>query len=151
MRVGNCCLTAVSLLLVASRHSQLRPVALSCADLTETRLAHRSLERGNFSGADLRQADLQHCNLRRADLSHACLQGADLRGADLQGVNLRCANLIAANLRGARLDGVDFAGAAFSQETRWPAGFVPAEHGIRGPGTGSPVLHFTFTRLTAAR
>jgi hypothetical protein len=91
------------------------PIDLSGAALGALDLAGSSLAGAVLRATDLRGAQLRHARLRGADLRHA-----DLRGADLQ----------AADLREACLDGAKLSGATGSA-TRWPDGFVPADHGVR--------------------
>jgi hypothetical protein len=64
----------------------------------------------------LEGADLSHMNLRGFDLSAANLRYADLRGADLRGASLFTAVMD---------------GAVYDEETRWPVGFDPEQHGAR--------------------
>ncbi|MCO4763913.1 MAG: pentapeptide repeat-containing protein [Myxococcales bacterium] len=87
----------------------------------KAKLAGRVLRRAQLAGMDLRGVDLRRADLRRARLLGVQLQGADLRGALLHGADLRQARLNGAKLQGARYDSA----------TRWPAGFVPADHGAK--------------------
>lgn len=100
---------------VLARHSWSGPIDLSGAAL---------------GALDLTGASLAGAALRTTDLGGAQLRHAQLRGADLREANLRGANLQAADLREARLEGAKLSGATGSG-TRWPDGFVPADHGIR--------------------
>lgn len=84
------------------------------ADLSGARLAGAVLP-----GSKLAKVNLKGADLSRADLTHAVLAGADLQGAKLQGANLTAADLANVNLTGALYD----------SQTRWPQGFVPAQHG----------------------
>jgi hypothetical protein len=81
-------------------------------------------------GLDLSQADLQGTNLAKADLSWANLNRADLTGANLTGAQLFEADLRAANLTGAELADASLTDARYNRETRWPAGFDPAQAGV---------------------
>lgn len=90
----------------------------------------------DFTGSILAGIDLSSARLPRSRL-----EGVDLGGANLQNTVMRGANLCKANLRGAQLRGADFrethfdevslSGATADTTTRWPAGFVPADHGVR--------------------
>jgi hypothetical protein len=73
-------------------------------------LAHRV----GLRGRNLRGADLAGAFLQDVDLSDADLRNADLRGADLRGAHLR---------------GADLTGARYDENTCWPEGFEPRQHG----------------------
>lgn len=90
-------------------------------DLAGTRLA----------GARLPAAWLTNAVLTGTDLSDATLRGAVLKGADLRCADLRRADLSGADLRAATLAGARLSAAVADASTRWPGGFVPAEHGVR--------------------
>jgi Pentapeptide repeats (8 copies) len=89
---------------------------------------------------DLTDAHLKGVQLRNAQLANARLNGVNLSEAHLTGANLSETDLTGADLRKADLKGVDFrntsltdtrmSGAHASAATRWPNGFVPADHGI---------------------
>jgi hypothetical protein len=100
----------------------------------------------HFSHADLSETNLARISLIATDLSHATLAGATLVYTKLELVNLRRASLASADLAratllncflngadlsGASLTGLDLSGAMYDDETRWPEGFDPAEHGAR--------------------
>lgn len=101
----------------------------------------------NFEYLALPDADLSGFDLKGADLSYADLSGSDLsrtnfRGADLSYANLGKANLSEADLRGAMLIGTDLRSATLTktlfqaadydpQETQFPAGFDPKQHGLK--------------------
>jgi hypothetical protein len=90
-------------------------------DLTGTRL----------TGARLHAARLVNAVLVGTDLSDATLCGAVLKGADLRRADLRRADLSGVDLRAATLTEARLSAAVADAATRWPAGFVPAEHGVR--------------------
>jgi uncharacterized protein YjbI with pentapeptide repeats len=73
--------------------------------------AGMNLQGTNMSGAIMRNANLRGANLRSADLSGAQLQGSDLSGMILDGATR-------------------FAGATYSDATRFPEDFNPARHGL---------------------
>ena len=98
------------------------PVSLSGFDLTRVELQGTSL-RGNFAGADLRQArmgnsdfrgaDLTRVDLRKADLSVSVMSGTKFRGADLRDTFfMQCVvqdcDFAGADLRGANLSSTVF-------------------------------------------
>lgn len=92
--------------------------------------------RVDLSGARLAEARLPGARLAGAvlvgtDLSGAVLRGANLRRADLGQADLRRAELSGADLREATLAGARFSAASADAATRWPAGFVPSDHGVR--------------------
>ncbi|MFC0434281.1 pentapeptide repeat-containing protein [Kutzneria buriramensis] len=84
-----------------------------------------------LTGARLPTARLANAFLAGTDLSDTTLRGAVLRGADLSDADLRRADLSAADLREATLAGARLSAAVADASTRWPDGFVPAEHGVR--------------------
>ncbi|UJW36925.1 pentapeptide repeat-containing protein (plasmid) [Saccharothrix sp. AJ9571] len=84
-----------------------------------------------LSGARLPGARLGDAVLSGADLSDANLRGAVLRGADLSKTDLRRADVSGADLRAANLADTLLSAATADAKTRWPAGFVPAEQGVR--------------------
>lgn len=90
-------------------------------DLAGTRLA----------GVRLPAARLANAVLTDTNLSEATLRGAVLRGADLSRADLRKADLSGADLRDATLTDARLSAAVADKATRWPDGFVPAEHGVR--------------------
>jgi pentapeptide repeat protein len=90
-------------------------------DLAGIRLADARLSAARLADAALAGTRLSNANLRSAVLTGADLSGADLRHADMSGADLRAANLTGARLSAAVADA----------STRWPDGFVPAEHGVR--------------------
>jgi len=104
----------------------LRALALSSIDLRKADLFGADLR-----GADLFGADLRGAHLFGADLRGAHLEGAHLEGAHLRGAHLRGAHLEGAHLRGAHLEGAHLEGAFCDSQTRFPAGFEPAEVGMR--------------------
>jgi hypothetical protein len=75
-------------------------------------------------------AELHGVNLRGARLYHAVLFRANLAGADLTGADLRNAELSGADLRGANLTSTQLFGINYDEETRWPEGFDPRQHGL---------------------
>jgi uncharacterized protein YjbI with pentapeptide repeats len=82
--------------------------------------------RADFQGAILREADLRGANLRKANLT-----GVDLTGARLGVSNIASrTQLQGATLIDAKVSGADFTGAEYDSNTRFPAGFLPAEHGM---------------------
>jgi uncharacterized protein YjbI with pentapeptide repeats len=114
-----------------------------------------------LAGSRLQRAFFSRADLSNADLSYAVLDGANFRGASLRGANLTGASFLAfrdrserpstdwarlfgkaaapadfrdADLEGAVLDGANFASAVYDCETRWPAGFDPAAHGLINEG-----------------
>ncbi len=101
-------------------------VNLSEADLPNTLLTSKQLERANFSGANMRSslidivflnaalligANLSGAYVGDAELSGANLSDANLRGSLLSKVKLSCADLRGADLCGAILNRVDLRGA----------------------------------------
>src|SRR5260370_1101799 len=106
------------------------PVLISMAGFL-ARLSRAILIDADLTGADLRGADLRGATLRWATLEQTNLRGADLEGADLEGADLERANLIRANLQGANLTGANLTNAEYGQDTRWPAGFDPQQHGAK--------------------
>jgi hypothetical protein len=79
------------------------------SDLRGKTLTGLRLVNANLFGADLRGAIVGRVDMTRAELRHA----------DLRGVDLSQANLSEALLYGARYD----------ENTRWPFGFDPQQHG----------------------
>jgi hypothetical protein len=123
---------------------------LEYAGLDEVHLEGARLHGAILRGAKLRGAHLDEARFEpfgdrasSADLSGAKLQGASLRRANLKGANLEGADLRGANLQGASLEGADLQGALAGnlemstpggtklKRTIWPAGFDPAQHGVR--------------------
>jgi hypothetical protein len=90
-------------------------------DLAGTRLA----------GARMPAARLASAVLADTDLSDAVLRGAVLKSADLSRADLRRTDLTGADLRSATLTGARLSAAVADASTRWPDGFVPAEHGVQ--------------------
>ena len=101
---------------------------LSWADLKGANLKRAYLMRANLKGADLSVASLTKANLTRANLTRADLRRANLIEANLTGADLTGANLTEANLTEANLAGV-----IYSDDTQWPAGFMPPENAILRP------------------
>jgi hypothetical protein len=89
-------------------------------------------------GSRLQAARLTDALLIGTDLSDANLQDAVLRGADLSRADLRRADLCGADLRAATLTGARLSAAVAASSTRWPAGFAPAEHGVRSSRPAQP-------------
>jgi uncharacterized protein YjbI with pentapeptide repeats len=84
-----------------------------------------------LAGMDLSSARFSHAQLKDANLHGINARGAVFRGADLRDANLRSAILADADLRDAQLDGAMLSGAIANSKTRWPDGFVSANHGVR--------------------
>jgi hypothetical protein len=90
-------------------------VDLTDAHLKGVQLRHAQLANARLNGVNLSESHLTRANFRQTDLTEA-----DLRKADLKGADFRDASLTGARMSGARADST----------TRWPNGFVPADHGI---------------------
>jgi len=133
-------------LLAAVAWGAVQPPVYTNADFSGASLSQRHWAHGRLNNVDFQYADLHGSDLRGANLSHTCLRGTDLRGADLRGACLVSTNLCEANLREARLDGVRLDGAMYSDETRWPRGFRPEQHGGFRVRADSPWYHFAFAR-----
>ncbi|WP_436758264.1 pentapeptide repeat-containing protein [Streptosporangium sp. V21-05] len=89
----------------------------------------------NFSGITLKgvhlaQARLVRARLEKIDLSEADLSKAILSNADLSGADLRRARLKGTDLSSAKLDRARLSGATMDDQTRWPKGFNPFDHGV---------------------
>jgi hypothetical protein len=91
-------------------------------------IEHHSMVLVDLTRADLRAADLQGVRLFHAILHYACLSEADLTGADLRSALLEGADFSNARLTDAQLDG-----AIYDEDTRWPQGFDPQQHGASLP------------------
>lgn len=85
------------------------------------------LYRADLEGAILKDADLSGTDLTGANLSHADLSGAKLGRPSNIGTPTR---LMGANLADAKVSNADFRGALCDQHTRFPADFLPEEHGL---------------------
>jgi uncharacterized protein YjbI with pentapeptide repeats len=105
--------------------------AAARAQLEGAVLPGAHLTGANLRGAALGGACLNAAHLVGAHLAHADLAGADLAAARLVGADLRQANLASACLTGANLDGAELVGAVYDENTEWPAGFNPAQHGAQ--------------------
>jgi hypothetical protein len=93
-----------------------------------------NLKGANLHNADLRDGIFKQVNLRGANLTSALLMRADfteanLRRADFSGADLQHSRFMGANLRGADLSGADLRDALYDDETTWPRGFKPINHG----------------------
>jgi len=108
--------------LAGARYPELIDCSLKKANLTGLQLRHRaSLERSDFTGANLKGISASGCNatgavFRKADLTQASLgagilAGVDFSGADLKKAKLEQADLTGANLQRASLRQADLAGA----------------------------------------
>jgi uncharacterized protein YjbI with pentapeptide repeats len=85
----------------------------------------------NVSGLNLGRLPASGMNLQGTNLSGAILRNANLRGANLRGADLSGARLQGADLSGIIVDGETwFAGATYSDATRFPEDFNPARHGL---------------------
>lgn len=84
----------------------------------------------NLVDAQLRNAQLSNAILSASNLYGADLSGAILRNAKLTGATMLQADLTGADLRGACLAEIRMSGAHADSATRWPAGFVPSDHGV---------------------
>jgi Pentapeptide repeats (8 copies) len=84
----------------------------------------------HLKGVQLRNAQLANARLNGVNLSEAHLSGADFRQTDFTGADLRKADLKGVDLRDTSLTGTRMSGAHADSTTRWPNGFVPADHGI---------------------
>ena len=93
----------------------LREANLYKGDFQGANLRDADLSQANLMEADLHQADLRGANLSRANLSRVNFREADLCQADLWGSRLWKANLSKADLRGANLDRADLVEADLSQ------------------------------------
>lgn len=88
--------------------SSLNRSDFSGANLHRGRFVEALARSTNFQGADLRKstwarADLRGADLRRVKWCGGDLTGADLRGADLRGADLSHCELVEADLRGCDL------------------------------------------------
>ncbi len=112
------------------------------ADLEETKLTNVNLsgfnlQRAILTGSDLRGANLSGANLTFATMKEAILEGADLQRANLFGADLTEAFMTGSDLRGAdlteakKLDEIFLTGARYNNDTKFPAGFDPEEHGMK--------------------
>lgn len=97
-------------------------------------------------GVDFFKAELMNCGMRYANLKDAVFYEANLSGTKLNCANLSGANFYDANIervdfRGARLSRADFShaknidkarwqNATYCPETKFPAGFAPADNGM---------------------
>ena len=121
-------------------HRELADLELAGMRLSRVDFSRSNLDRVHFQYTDLRQASFRDACLRETRFYHAHLRGvdfatADLRDADLSRAILREADLAGADLRGANLTGAILAdaqleGALYNDETRWPVGFDPDDHGV---------------------
>jgi uncharacterized protein YjbI with pentapeptide repeats len=99
-------------------------VSLQRAQFTEA-----NLESANLVAADLRGSNFSHATLTQANLQDANLQGAMLSGADLTGAQLDAADLHRATLHGANLTSVSgltqaqLDTACVDEQTKFPAEF----------------------------
>jgi Pentapeptide repeats (8 copies) len=84
-----------------------------------------------LAGIDLSFAKLLRARLESVDLGGANLQSTVMRGADFRKANLRGAQLRGADFRETQFDQASLSGAIADTATRWPTGFVPADHGVR--------------------
>jgi uncharacterized protein YjbI with pentapeptide repeats len=135
--------------------ADLRGTVLAGANLWAAKLVGAHLTGTDLTGADLERADLTDTNLARAKLAQANLEGAtynfgtvwpagfqprkrgavldlsdgNFRGASLRGADLRGAEPFRADFTDADLTGAKLGGAHYSENTRWPRGFDPWDHG----------------------
>ncbi len=98
--------------------------------LSDINLSNANLIMANLSGANLSGANLTGANLAGANLTNADLTYANLYNADLTGANLSGANLSDANLTGAKLTYANLTGARYNNDTKFPNGFNPDDHGM---------------------
>ncbi len=115
--------------------ANLEKAALMAADLREAIFVRANLLGANLLGADLqnaylREANLQGAQLLGANLPWANLQEAKLQGAKLRWADLRWAKLQGANLTNTNLEEAKLRGAVWNDETKFPDGFDPKEHGM---------------------
>ena len=119
----------------------LRRADFSGQQLEGINLSDSDVREADFTGADLYWANAFRANcegaiFRDAELNGANLEKTNFRGADLRGANVSLDNLLGsphlqgANLTGALLDGVVLIGCQYDDSTVFPAGFVPAAHGM---------------------
>jgi hypothetical protein len=115
--------------------SHLEGARLHGAILRTANLREAHLDEARFEpyGDRPTPADLRGANLQRASLRGANLKGANLEGADLRGANLQGANLEGAELRGSLAGNLEMTTPGGTKMTRtiWPAGFDPAQRGVR--------------------
>lgn len=107
MHVEGCKLTGADLCEARAMDIRLAETLLINARLPSWSFRKMTLERIDFSQADLRKSDFRavtfhQCSLRDANLVGCRFEGADLRGADLGGLRL--------------LDAIPFRGATISRE-----------------------------------
>lgn len=125
--------------------AQLTGALLDGASLVGVKLVGARLAGANLPWTDLSGADLSELNLEKQELPGARLRGAKLVNANLSGAYLggqersrrekesfyglgRAPDVRGADFTGATLDGADLRFALFDCTTRWPAGFIPADH-----------------------
>jgi hypothetical protein len=82
---------------------------------------------------DLTKADLRGADLRGVRLLHPILHYVSFVGADLTGADLRNAALEGADFTQAKLSNICLTGAFYDEDTRWPEGFDPRQHGASLP------------------
>ena len=82
------------------------------ANLRQCNFSGSNLKGANFEGADATGANFSGANLKESNL-----QGASLQYANLTGANLKNANLEKANLKGAKISGANFNGANLQEAT----------------------------------
>jgi len=79
---------------------------------------------------DLRNADFSQADLTNTNLEHSDLRGASFYRTKLMGANLRSAQLQDANLLKSDLTRCSLKYASYNENTKFPQGFNPAEHGM---------------------
>lgn len=101
------------------------------------KLSGKKLDGAAFNGSDMAGADFENAGLRDAGFRSVLLSGANFKGADLTGAdftpdkfNRAPTDLSGADFMGAKVENVKWTGAQFDCETRFPAGFKPAQAGI---------------------
>ncbi|MGR3914682.1 MAG: pentapeptide repeat-containing protein [Gammaproteobacteria bacterium] len=135
-------LTSMTLRGVNLQHANMTAANLSNSDLTETNLRHAKLQNANLQNACLRHVNLEFAKLEKADMRNANLQGANLAQARLVGARLSKSDLRGADLRGiitfeewsevaSLCLTVMFDSAWYSADTKFPAGFVPEQYGMK--------------------
>ncbi|MBT3266753.1 pentapeptide repeat-containing protein [Candidatus Poribacteria bacterium] len=110
--------------------ASVKAATLADAVLARAILKGADMRHSGLRGADLAGADLTGAILYRADMRDADLSRADLTDADLTGARLTNAILAGADLRGSGLGSAILGGASYTEDTRFPEGFLPELRGM---------------------
>ncbi|WCB92449.1 hypothetical protein DSM104299_01145 [Baekduia alba] len=119
-------------------YAELHHADLIASDFEDARLFHASLEGARLGHARFVDSDCRGASLERAFAAEAVMRGANMTQANLSATDLRHVDLIKADLTDVTLSGADLTDADLraakfvetqaDSETKWPAGFVAADH-----------------------